>query len=249
LLLAVAVAGCGKADDDPPPTENPPPDSGTPVDSGTPLRKVERRNPLGRTEIAENLLVDGDFEITGRTGQPPWYAFDRGGQETLNFDTGGRCYSGVRCALLTAGQTILGFIASPKSGGMLVSIMIKPKSGLCSDGTVSVTDLDDTSRTISIKSESENADDSGWCRFAGTAPNYARKAPVLYIEADGDILVDAGEVTPAPTGQSMPLSVGLPPRATTLVGIEAASAWIRSHRIFGRPPAPSIEGPPLRGTR
>ena len=46
-------------------------------------------------------MVDGDFELTGRSDQAPWIVFDPNqGQTTLNYDTGGRCRSGIRCATL-----------------------------------------------------------------------------------------------------------------------------------------------------
>ena len=64
------------------------------ADAGlTVKRTVEQRSPFGNTSYPANLLVDGDFEFTGRNEQMPWLAFGNAGQQTLNYDTGGLCHS------------------------------------------------------------------------------------------------------------------------------------------------------------
>ena len=61
------------------------------------LRTVETRSPFGELR-SDNLFLDGDFEFTGRNGQMPWLVFRSNGQGTIGFDTGGKCFSGVRSA-------------------------------------------------------------------------------------------------------------------------------------------------------
>ena len=68
-------------------------------------------------------MVDGDFELTGRSDQAPWIVYNQG-QQTLNYDTGGRCRSGVRCAVIGKGDGLIGYLASPVTGNIQVRVYI-----------------------------------------------------------------------------------------------------------------------------
>ena len=220
----------------------PPKDAGTTTDSGTTtnvVRTVETRNPFGDTTMPSNLLVDGDFELTGRSEQMPWVAFTSGGQATLNYATGGQCKSGVRCATIASGTQLVGFFASPKNGGMTGSLWIRPDSGNCNDVQVRVLDLNDQGGNFVASFSVSNQDAQGWCSMKAEIPNMAEKQPVIYVAPNdgmqGNVRIDDGVVLPDPTTQSFTRS------AFKLSSIEAArvrfiSDWIRTHRRFDAPP-------------
>lgn len=205
---------------------------GAASDAG-PIRTVEQRNPFGNTQDYLNLVADGDFEFTGRQQQQPWLVFTTAGQETLAFETGGRCRSGVRCAALDPGKTMIGWVASPKTDGMYATIWAKPLSGSCKDVYVSLVNLD---TQVGGDLKVSPIDDKGWCRFSGEAPNMAGKNPVLLVEtparAQAKVLIDDGWVTAVPIAS-------LATRALFRLGPEQAARvafiaeWLRTHRRFG----------------
>ncbi|WP_146645355.1 hypothetical protein [Labilithrix luteola] len=180
--------------------------SAAPVDSGiadasagdggasAPVRTIETRNPFGHTSETENLFADGDFEFTGPSEQPPWHVLGLEGELDLRYDTGARCASGIRCARLAAGSELLGWLATPKSGSIAVSVVAKPASGVCSDVSMRLFDTNDTSRSFDILLASPIPDERGFCHFVGETPNFAGGAPVLFVAIDpsakGDVLVD-----------------------------------------------------------
>ena len=221
----------------------PPKDAGTGAnDSGSNpnvVRTVETRNPFGDTTMSSNLLVDGDFELTGRNEQMPWVAFTSGGQATLNYATGGQCKSGVRCATIAAGTQLVGFFASPKNGTMTGSLWVRPDSGNCNDVQAGVLDLNEQGGNFVASFSTSDQDAQGWCSMKADIPNMAEKQPVIYIatsqNAQGSVRVDDGVVLPAPTTQSFTRS------AHKMSSVEAARVrfiadWIRTHRRFDAPP-------------
>lgn len=251
--LALAAAGCGKNDASPAPSENV--DAGG--DAGAPgpqavVRTVETRSPFGNLEVPDNLLLDGDFEFTGRNGQMPWLTFGGGGQGTLAFATGGLCRSGVRCAALAAGSEMIGWMASPKTGGMSVSLWAKPPSGSCTDLRAFVTDIEGEADGDSLVAESTKTDASGWCHFVGDTANFAGAQPVVYVatasnRVQGPILVDDVVARALPATLKRTLAqrpVGLDPVSKERVRF--IGAWVRTHRIYGLPARESFEGPPSK---
>jgi hypothetical protein len=206
LALATSILACQDGDTTLPPAPTPDagtdtPDAGETPDAGLAvIRTVETRSPFGDLSVTDNLVLDGDFEFTGRTGQAPWIVFDRTGQAVLGFETGGRCRSGVRCAKLVTGAEMVGWLASPKAGGMNVSAWVKPAAGECYDVQVAVADLNTQSEGETIPADAPRADASGWCHFQGDVGNYAGKQPVLYVgpagaQIQGPILADDIGVT------------------------------------------------------
>ena len=195
-------------------------------------------------------MMDGDFEWTGRQGQMPWLAFDGRRQGTLNFETGGRCRSGVRCALLAPGQILIGWIASPRTEPIHVSVWVKPTHGACHALTAAVLDLEkqgDPKRGV-LTSESPPSS-QGWCRLEGTVPNFAGAAPVLWIElgpdAPGTLLVDDAIAVPEPAPLHVTRAGTARLKAPLSWRVAEVADWLARHRRFGSSPRErSIDAPP-----
>ncbi|CAN5303692.1 hypothetical protein BH09MYX1_BH09MYX1_51150 [soil metagenome] len=242
-LLGIALAGCGTEPEPKPILAATPPIDGTDTTIGA--RTVGFRNPLGHVQITDNLFADGDFELTGRSGQMPWVAFGNGGQATLNYSTGGLCYSGVRCASLAKGQAMVGYMASPPTGSVDVSIKVKTATKSCSEVSIMVVDQSDAGPNSSLFPGSPTPDGTGWCTYRGTMKNLARLQPVLYVttQAANGILVDDG-IAQAISTQSMSLAAGAPPSAALLAEAHDAMRFFREHRIFGLPRGPHVDDLP-----
>jgi hypothetical protein len=245
------LVGCAKPAATTPPEAE---DAGVGADADAPnpqevVRTVEQRSPFGNLDVPDNLVLDGDFEFTGRSGQMPWLAFGGMGQGTLNFATGGLCRSGVRCASLTAGSEMIGWMASPKSGGMNVSLWAKPPSGNCADLRVFVTDIEGQADGDGLRAETTKAGEGGWCRYEVDAANYAGMQPVLYVSTassrvQGPILVDDAVARALPATLKRTLAM----KPTTMDAASKARVrfigdWVRTHRIYGLPARESVEGP------
>jgi hypothetical protein len=251
LAAPALLVGCAKPAATTPPDAE---DAGIGADAEAPgprevVRTVEQRSPFGNLDVPDNLLLDGDFEFTGRSGQMPWLAFGGLGQGTLNFATGGLCRSGVRCAALAAGLEMIGWMASPKSGGMNVSLWAKPPSGNCADLRVFVTDIEGEADGDGLRAQTAKANEGGWCRYEVDAANYAGKQPVLYVSTassrvQGPILVDdvVARALPATLKRTLALR---PERmdAASKSRVRFIGDWIRTHRIYGLPARESVEGP------
>jgi hypothetical protein len=249
LASPMVLAGCAK-----PASTTPPEGEDAGVDAGAPgpqevVRTVEQRSPFGNLEVPDNLVLDGDFEFTGRSGQMPWLAFGGMGQGTLNFATGGLCRSGVRCASLAAGSEMIGWMASPKSGGMNVSLWAKPPSGNCADLRVFVTDIEGNADGDGLRAESTKAGEGGWCRYQADAANYAGTQPVLYVSTSssrvqGPILVDDAVARALPATLKRTLAFKpVPMDAASKARVRFIGDWVRTHRIYGLPARESVEGP------
>ncbi len=205
-----------------------------------PTRTAFHRNPYGDVLQADNLFVDGDFELTGRTDQAPWIVLNSSAQGTLNYDTGGRCRSGVRCGLIGVGDSLVGNMSSPKTDDIEIHIYIQPTTQRCADASVIAIDLAQSSQGGTITSLTSAPDTDGWCHFATKVTNMAYEQPAVYITlADGakstTLHVDQASALPA---SEVPVHGILPaptaPNAIEMARANAAAAWIRSHRKFGR---------------
>jgi hypothetical protein len=250
LAVPLTVIGCAK------PAATTPPDgadAGAEADAEATAREVvrtvETRSPFGNLDVPDNLLLDGDFEFTGRSGQMPWLAFGGTGQGTLNFATGGICRSGIRCAAVAPGTEMIGWMASPKSGGMNVSLWAKPPSGNCGDLRAFITDIEGESDGDGLRAETPQAAASGWCRYEVDSANYAGKQPVLYVSTassrvQGPIIVDDVVARALPSTLKRTLAVRpLPLDVASKARVRFIGEWVRKHRIYGLPERSSIEGP------
>jgi len=248
LLAALALAALGCSNEQPSTQPLPPlaTDAGVPAPVSPP-RTVGHRNPFGDVLQADNLMADGDFELTGRNDQAPWYTFDSTGQITLNYDTGGHCRSGIRCAVIANGQQLVGYMASPAQSDLEVRAYAKPDSGRCGDVMIVVIDLANQSTQSVIHAASSSPDDNGWCLFMESATNLAYQQPMLYVELQSQktksMLVD--QVSVLPVGEAPAHKAAVrppPPPAETLARVAFVTDWIRRHRIYGRPPAAADRG-------
>lgn len=202
---------------------------------GAVVRTVETRNPFGDTTNAQNLMIDGDFELTGRSQQMPWIAFDSSGQATLGYATGGRCRSGVRCATVPNGTQLIGYFASPKTEKMTASVWTRPDSGSCNDVDVDIVDLNDQNAGFAAVLKAGQQDAAGWCNFTGQIPNLADKQPVVYVAPrTGNVRVDDAVILPSADGDPAQHSAGVPTSATR-EHLRFIAEWVRTHRRFDAP--------------
>lgn len=232
FVAGAALVGCGK-DSSSAALDAGIADSGVDAASAAPVRTVEMRNPFGHTSETDNLFADGDFEFTGPSEQPPWHALGPEGARELRFDTGGRCASGIRCARLTAGTELLGWLATPQSGNIAVRVVAKPGSGACSDVSMRVFDTNDTTRSFDLALVSPTPDDKGLCSFAAEIPNLAGGAPALFVAVDanakGEVLVDDAVALAKPSSSG---SARAPDAPSSFMAHELAraAAYLRLRR-------------------
>jgi hypothetical protein len=221
------------------------------LDAGTVRRTVEQRSIFGVSNVT-NLMADGDFEFTGRSQQMPWIVFgSQAGQGRLNYETGGRCASGIRCAVLTKTDQLIGWFASPPSGTFTASVSIYPgSSGTCKGlGTVATIDINDQRRGFNLAEANVVPNEKGWCTFAATGAAIPDGESALYIESNIDGLrIDNAVVTSEST---MPkgLSPSRIPSGTAISfelkqKVKAIAEQLRKTRIYGIQKTPSLDNPP-----
>ena len=213
------------------------------VDASTPppaagRRTVGHRNPFGDAFQSDNLMVDGDFELTGRTDQAPWTSYDPNqGPTTLNYDTGGHCRSGIRCATLAQPNVLVGYMASPLEGKMEVKLYAKVSSQKCADLQVFAVDFETGLEDKSVNPTSQAPAEDGWCLYAGEVDNLAFQQPVLYVSLGAEVTVTIDQVSVLPMGEAS-VHGALPPvtpvDAATEARIAKVAAWLRQHRKYGR---------------
>lgn len=247
LLASFALACSSRGEPSAPVTEPPPPAPTAAPVAITPKRTVEVRNPFGNTQIADNLMADGDFELTGRYDQQPWLAFGASGQSVLNFETGGKCRSGVRCLVLKPGDTVIGWFATPKQGKITLSLWARPIGGNCKDLTVRVVDIDDEQNAAAIPAPGA-VDETGQCHFESAVAGYPGGAPAVWLEvADRakvtSITVDEVVALPLPTNAAQLMSFRPGERAEPPAKLASVAAWWHAHRRFGLPPVTGPERP------
>ncbi len=238
LTLLIATSSCGKNDTQAQPDAAVLPDAAIPPPAAA-TRTVGHRSPFGDAFQANNLMVDGDFELTGRTDQAPWIVFTNS-QQTLNYETGGHCRSGVRCAVIAPGDSLVGYMASPAAEDAEIRAYIKPDSGHCADVQVYQIDLATNQTNGSAMSTTVQPAEDGWCFFTGKVPALTYAQPALYMQfgtkaTSKTAIVDQVSVLPmsvVPVHGITPPYV--PPSADVLARIQATGNWIRAHRKYGR---------------
>ena len=232
------LVGCSNDQSAQPPTPPLTTEAGVPAPAAA-TRTVGHRSPFGDAFQADNLMVDGDFELTGRNDQAPWFLFDNNGQATLNYETGGHCRSGIRCAIMTKGDALIGFMASPMNEDFEIRAYVKPDSGRCLDAEVYAFDVTSNAVSASAAPTTSNVSDDGWCFFDGKAPALIYAAPALYIATTPNtksktLIVDQVSVLPV---SKVPVHGITPPQqqpsAEVRKRVESAATWIRTHRKYG----------------
>lgn len=254
FILASGVASgvaCGK----PEPQGIAPPVPTQEIDAGAPpsgiVRTVGFRNPFGDATHPDNLVLDGDFEFSGRSGQTPWIAAGgNGGQMALAYETGGHCRSGVRCAFMPAESILLGHVATPPAGKIYIRVWGKPdgggdRAGKCSDLTVSFFDSTNNTSAGTAPAQSLVPDETGWCLYEAVLLGVPLHEPLLYLKSkDQPVIVDA--VVALPTTGPKPLLAGPPisKAEEVLVGKIAAALRQRGEPIHPPPMDPPQFLPP-----
>ena len=243
FAFASGLAACGTDSEPAPVKAVTPPIQDTA--GGATGRTVGYRNPLGHVQVRDNLFADGDFELTGRSGQMPWIAVGSGGQGTLTYATGGQCYSGIRCASIQKGSSILGYLAAPGTGTADVSVKVKTPTGKCADVSISIFDQTQVVASTNLFAGSPTADGTGWCVYRGVMKNFARYQPVVFVSTQSTtaVLVDDA-IAQATTPLLVGLDTGMPPSSEYLDEAHAAIIWARSHQIFGLPRGRHVDDPP-----
>ena len=218
----------------------------------TPIREVYQRNPWGSP--AENLLADGDFELSidPGTGQYGWIGVDAGGstQIPLVSETGGICRSGIRCALVPKGQSLLGRgTAAPNMMAHHASIFGKPATPppagtepatVCkSIMQVSMISCDEGLIIRGLKPALAPGDD-GYCEFTADVPG-SKVSLCMYVTLLEDAILDNATLLPAPA-----VSTSIEPFELDTAqrdGARAAARYVRTHQRFD---GPKVATPPAR---
>lgn len=237
LALSVVVAACG-TETKPPDVAPPTPTTDTVSGGGgaAPRRTVGVRNPFGRA-LADNLVLDGDFELTGRTGQMPWQSFGKANSNALDYETGGRCRSGVRCAKIADGETLLGYMSQPRAGVALVIGWGRPSSGTCADLSLQIYDMRFDKSLDSLAPTTAGLDETGWCKYEGSFAARLGGGPVIFASTrnGATAVVDDFVALPA-TSPSLPKVAGPPPTPAELARFASIADWVRRHRPHDAPP-------------
>jgi hypothetical protein len=182
-----------------------PPDASPlePTEAGPFRRSLMTRSPLGNLAHADNLLIDGDMEMSSGMGQTPWIGLSTMSQTELKIETGGRCRSGLRCLVLTASaNTVLGRGVAARDKALEFWLWAKVPGNKCD--IVSVYLVPGMTLGINmfnkVRSETHAPDESGWCRF------HTLRAPMdesvaVYVEASPTfqqrVLIDDAVLRPA----------------------------------------------------
>lgn len=242
------------------------PDPGTPSGPGDagaedagpvapPKRTVETRNPYGSLD-GQNLILDGDFEFSGRQGQMPWLSFN-GGQATLDYETGGLCFSGVRCAKLSKGDSLFGWMVSPKAGVKLeVTLKVRTLVGTPQDGgaegacaepaiNVYLIDIDNQNNIERIEVDGDTPPVNGFCTYRSIVDSIPNASPGLYVESISSsnkdiILMDQVVAKPVAANTARRSVRAAPITAASKAKVVAMIDWVRTHRknVGERPAQP-----------
>lgn len=255
LTALVVLSGCGEIVPQNQVGVAPVPaaDAGSDAEAPVAIRTVETRNPFGNL-AADNLVLDGDFEFTGRQGQMPWLNFSSR-QATLDFETGGLCASGVRCAKVVRGSGLFGWMASPKAGSSIqVSLKARTLVGTTktdgADGTcpepklnVYVIDIDNQNTIERIRFARSTPAVNGFCTYQSTTNAIPFASPGIYVEPDElaareVVLIDAAVATVVPPTSARSFVPSEPPSAASKARIVQVSDWVRRQRKLAAPRLP-----------
>lgn len=259
LLLGLAATACSEEIVDPyttptstttVPTAEP--SGGSPPLPGPKVRDVYQRNPFGGP--IENLLADGDFELSitrQGTGQYGWRRIHNGQLAPTPAETGGICKSGLRCGRVESGDLLIatGTTAADEADHH-ASVWLKALEGPpdekepCALADVFIYECGSGVGLASLD-PSPLPDQDGWCQYQAEVDS-SKVAICMYVDVgDSDVLVDNGVLVAAPKkGSSPPPPSPKPPlkmRAGGEERMKAAIDLLRRTKRFGGPvetPAP-----------
>jgi hypothetical protein len=250
LLGAVAIAGaCGldraalpDLDDGNGGNDNPPiGGAGGMPDGPTVKRTVIERNPFGNVSQPQNLLYDGDFEWASPFADQYGWILDYGFDFSNELRVGATCHSGVKCVEVSAGDTLIGLGVGTDGVGVEAWFWAKPSEGASCEGLVAALIGDellghDFEAELSTDGE---ADERGYCRYAGTSGPRQYKT-YLYIDNDTDVpfVIDDAVVQRVSANAAGDASAMAPPKpvsAALLPRLDEAKARLRT---LSRPVVP-----------
>jgi hypothetical protein len=248
LLACLSVAACSEQFPKQKPTPVVP--TVTPPPSQA-IRTIEQRSIFGAAGEA-NLMADGDFELTGRSQQMPWLTFGDQGQGTLNYETGGRCRTGIRCAVLRKDEQLIGWFASPKTGSITATLYVYPNQLPCREAASAIVlDLDEQQRGAELTAAAE-PDVTGWCKFESVAPAIPFGSPVLYVQSKSEgVRFDSARVIPTSAKlQTQSSLIGWRTlSAAQRTKVSSIATVIRATRVYGVNKTPSVDNLPPELTR
>lgn len=242
LALSLLLAGCGT--DETVPLSRVPtaaPDAGSdsaPPEAGLPIRTISLGNPLGRVD-PNNLMVDGDFELTSASGQFGWRAIASTGEAELRRETGGLCRSGVTCGVLTPDADFLGYAAGPGASDVEVRVYTKPPRPDCTLTAVSLIGCTSAIvfRVDDVASTSSEPASDGWCEHHVVTPAMEHRPCLLvtsFADAGESTLVDDAWLGKAPSRAPRSLAFG-PPRAERAERVARTLRIAEATTRIGRP--------------
>jgi hypothetical protein len=237
-----AVPGVPVASTEPTATD----DGGAPLPDGAPpKRTLSLRNPMGDGP-ANNLLLDGDFELSTSfgTGQYGWRMFNGAGNTELamTLETGGLCRSGLSCVKLEHGRLMLGRgTAAAGDKGHVMGLYARMPDGVaCTELSVYAVACDSFQVLDKAAPDPELAD--GWCHYT-SAFGPSKSSVCMYLKntlpADQVALVDAAVLGPADGTVPLKNTDAQEPDAETLAEMARVRDHVRRTTRFGRPPAAS----------
>lgn len=213
---------------------------GAEVDAGPPVRSVETRNPFGNTETTDNVLIDGDFELTAGSGQYGWQAISTTAPASLERETGGLCFSGVTCGVLTGDANLIAFGTAADGVPMEASLRVKHPEGDCGGAGVSVISCTGLSvfpgSGTAVPPVAATPDASGWCEYRAMVPAMDTH-PCLLLEARSPsrMLVDDARLVAASSETQQLLKLGPKLDARTVEVAERVLRIVHRHRLIGSP--------------
>lgn len=173
----------------------------------TPKRTVFHRNPLG--DPANNLLVDGDFElsISAGGGQYGWRKFNSSGTSeiAMTAETGGLCRTGLTCARFKKGEIMFGRgTAAAFNKGHVMSVYARVPEGIACQ-KVNVIALEcDTFKALKV-SATEPELENGFCHYKDTfAPSSAAVCLYLTNTLPQDVIAIVDSAVLAPNDGTVP---------------------------------------------
>ncbi len=189
--MDAAVDGAGGADA--PPS----------ADAGPIRRTILTRSPYGNLEHTDNLLIDGDMEMSAGGGQSPWVAIGNAGQLSLEVGTGGRCRSGLRCLVMDQWvQTLLGYGVAADDQPLEFWLWAKVPGNDC--GIVTVYLFPRMTMYITmfheVMPETPQPNGDGWCRFHAIRGKMNESVGVLVeatLQSSQRVVLDDAVLRPA----------------------------------------------------